>query len=162
MRTPLAWYRAKVEASLDRADREFIRHWTVAQRPGTTPAGMHHRERGRMSKKTREIITLSVLGGAVLAGVGYALGEAAFLIPVAIGGLFLWFVAYCKRKHPDIAAAADARRARYCTKHVLGQPIPGGPERLVWVLQPHRTAGNACDGPLHRRQGPLGNLAQWL
>jgi hypothetical protein len=44
-----------------------------------------------------------------------------------------------------------AKQARYCTKHQIAKPIPGGPEHLVWVYGPHRTTGNQCDGPEHRR-----------
>lgn len=45
-----------------------------------------------------------------------------------------------------------AARARYCTKHAIQKPmIPGGPERMVWVNGTHRTPGNGCDGPEHRR-----------
>lgn len=41
--------------------------------------------------------------------------------------------------------------ARQCTKHMITRPIPGGPEHLVWVYGPHRTKGNKCDGPEHKR-----------
>lgn len=48
--------------------------------------------------------------------------------------------------------AGKAKAVRYCTKHVIRKSmIPGGPERLVWVYGSHRTQGNACDGPEHRR-----------
>jgi len=48
---------------------------------------------------------------------------------------------------------ADAKAARYCTKHVIVKSlIPGGPDRLSWVYGPHRTEGNACDGPEHHRK----------
>jgi hypothetical protein len=43
-----------------------------------------------------------------------------------------------------------------CTKHVIVKSmIPGGPDRLTWVYGPHRTPGNACDGPQHRRKTRL-------
>ena len=49
--------------------------------------------------------------------------------------------------------AAKAKRARYCTKHVIRKSmIPGGPEQLVWLYGPHRSHGNACDGPEHMRK----------
>jgi hypothetical protein len=40
---------------------------------------------------------------------------------------------------------------RYCTKHVIVQLGPGGPDQVRWVYGPHRTRGNDCDGPEHRR-----------
>jgi hypothetical protein len=46
----------------------------------------------------------------------------------------------------------QASREQYCTKHtIVSSRIPGGPDRLVWVYGPHRTRGNDCDGPEHRR-----------
>jgi hypothetical protein len=49
-------------------------------------------------------------------------------------------------------AARKAKAARYCTKHVItSSPVPGGPDHLSWVYGSHRTQGNACDGPEHRR-----------
>jgi hypothetical protein len=42
-----------------------------------------------------------------------------------------------------------AKPPRYCTKHRIVKRIPGGPDSLVWVYGPHRTQGNACDGPEH-------------
>jgi hypothetical protein len=45
-----------------------------------------------------------------------------------------------------------AKGERYCTKHAIVQRLPGGPDRLVWVFGPHRTPGNACDGPEHWRK----------
>jgi hypothetical protein len=49
-------------------------------------------------------------------------------------------------------AARKAEAARYCTKHVItSSPLPGGPDHMSWVYGGHRTRGNACDGPEHRR-----------
>jgi hypothetical protein len=49
-------------------------------------------------------------------------------------------------------AKGKANAAHYCTKHVIRKSMaPGGPERLVWVYGPHRTQGNQCDGPEHKR-----------
>ena len=42
-----------------------------------------------------------------------------------------------------------AAEARYCTKHVITHGI--GPDKLAWVHGVHRTPGNQCDGPEHRR-----------
>ena len=48
-----------------------------------------------------------------------------------------------------------ARKARFCTKHQIAHPLPGGPDHLVWVYGSHRTKGNQCDGSEHKR-APLG------
>ena len=50
------------------------------------------------------------------------------------------------------SSAGKAKQACYCTKHVIKKSmIPGGPDQRVWVYGPHRTQGNACDGPEHKR-----------
>jgi hypothetical protein len=50
-----------------------------------------------------------------------------------------------------VPGAHRDRAARYCTKHVIVRQGPGGPDVLRWVYGPHRTQGNACDGPEHQR-----------
>ena len=48
--------------------------------------------------------------------------------------------------------AGKAKQARYCTKHHIKKSmVPGGPDQMVWVYGAHRTPGNACDGPEHKR-----------
>lgn len=58
------------------------------------------------------------------------------------------FIAGARNNTP----AGKAKAARYCRKHmILRSRIPGGPDHLTWVYGPHRTPGNTCDGPEHRR-----------
>lgn len=58
------------------------------------------------------------------------------------------FVDQAQGKPPSTGVAE-----RYCTKHVITKSmIPGGPDHLSWVYGPHRTPGNQCDGPEHRRK----------
>jgi hypothetical protein len=68
---------------------------------------------------------------------------------IAVIGIVISLLGFAASMSP----AGRAKQAeRYCTKHAIRRPfIPGGPERLVWVYGPHRTQGNACDGPEHRR-----------
>jgi len=48
-------------------------------------------------------------------------------------------------------SSARADKARYCTKHILVQTRLNGPWHKQWIYQTHRTPGNQCDGPEHRR-----------
>ena len=50
----------------------------------------------------------------------------------------------------SMSAKGQAAQARYCTKHVITGSIAGGDVR-TWVHGNHRTQGNQCDGPEHRR-----------
>jgi hypothetical protein len=105
LRTPLAWYHARVEPSLDRRDRAFISACERKVRAEKVDAAL-----GVTREHTQQI----------------------------------------RRYQPQ--KARSARAARYCTKHMIVTTPLGGPERLIWVLGQHRTRGNACDGPEHRRQ----------
>jgi hypothetical protein len=70
------------------------------------------------------------------------------IMVIAVIGVALFVIACAARTSTP---TGKAREARYCTKHKIAQPLPGGPEHLVWVLGPHRTKGNKCDGAEHRR-----------
>jgi hypothetical protein len=84
----------------------------------------------------------------VIAGISVVLALAGL-------GYLLIRVAITEARSPGAQAARARKRQaerQYCTKHVL-QSFAGGPERLSWVYGQHRTRGNQCDGPEHRRQG---------
>jgi len=70
---------------------------------------------------------------------------SAVIWTVAIG-IFVILAARC------FTAKAQARERRQCTKHVITYGAFGGPDHLEWVYGPHRTQGNACDGPEHQRK----------
>ena len=76
------------------------------------------------------------------------------IIAIAVAGVVLIVIIGAVR---DSSVKGKARAARFCTKHMIAHPIPGGPERLVWVYGQHRSKGNRCDGPENRR-APLGGL----
>jgi hypothetical protein len=72
---------------------------------------------------------------------------AVAVIIIAILGLIVH-----ANQPPERKAARKAEAAKYCTKHVtVSSPLPGGPDHTSWVYGGHRTKGNACDGPEHRR-----------
>jgi hypothetical protein len=49
-------------------------------------------------------------------------------------------------------AYRKALDARFCTKHLIVQNRLNGPDHLKWdYSRKHRTPGNQCDGPEHRR-----------
>jgi hypothetical protein len=76
---------------------------------------------------------------------------AGAVLAIAILGLIAYAIQPSEQKAAR-KAARKAEAARYCTKHVItSSMITGGPDHMSWVYGGHRTRGNDCDGPEHRR-----------
>ena len=73
------------------------------------------------------------------------------LIPLGLTALIAVFTALAVRGFRAQRKQPPHIRNRYCTKHRVGVSPWGGPDRMYWVYGTHRTPGNACDGPEHRR-----------
>lgn len=89
-----------------------------------------------------------MLGAVVFAAVLVIMGVARACSPAGRArGTVMRGMSFAER-----APMLEAERERFCTKHVIRKPvIPGGPETVVWLYGTHRTQGNRCDGPVHRR-----------
>jgi hypothetical protein len=67
---------------------------------------------------------------------------------VVITIIVVVFIGLVQNSNPDV----QAKQRRTCTKHVI-RTSSWGPDRMVWQYGPHRTPGNQCDGPEHKRVG---------